>query len=153
MVAGSKYSCCTNAVSWVDIATRLIRFIFLNNCPNIIWLGRNIYWKGITLHFKMQTGVFLFNSLMQITLTNSHEKYRYTFACLYSLSRHFMKSGWVKLNKLAISVQKIDGQFCIPLASPIHPLFRVKGSGVTMFLFIISFVLYSALIHLSLCSN
>ena len=54
-----------------------------------------------------------------------------------------MKSGWVKLNKLAISVWKIDGQFCIPLTSPIHLLFRVKGSGITMSLFITSFALYS----------
>ena len=67
---------------------------------------------------------------------------------------HFQgASGWVKLNKLAISVQKIEGQLCIPLTSPIYPLFRIKGSGITMPLFITSFTLYSSLIHLSLCSS
>ena len=37
--------------------------------------------------------------------------------------------------------------------SPIHPVFRVKGSGITTSLLITSFTLYSSMIHLSLCSS
>ena len=51
-----------------------------------------------------------------------------------------MKSGWVKLNKLTISVLAVDGQFRVPLASSIYPFFRVEGSGIAMFLFILTFV-------------
>ena len=74
---------------------------------------------------------------------------------------HFPGTKWnqVGLN-LAISAISVSNIYIenwqpifIPLNSPIHPLFRVNGSGIIMSLSITSFTLYSSLIHLSLCSN